>query len=164
MIFVENMLNLNNQDDNNRLQGCNHMEKEKNPLSKEEQFIILIDKYITDTYSPSDEIFTYKLYLIFVGYHLKYFHPQATYSNSISNIDNIMQMFCSVFKCMKSNFIKTLNNKEVLFFQLNALVDYIEGNQIRLEQVYVELKAQYEKREISKGVINKGNSRKRVRL
>ncbi|GKV86241.1 hypothetical protein WCU81_06055 [Pectobacterium atrosepticum] len=140
------------------------MEKEKNPLSKEEQFIILIDKYITDTYSPSDEIFTYKLYLIFVGYHLKYFHPQATYSNSISNIDNIMQMFCSVFKCMKSNFIKTLNNKEVLFFQLNALVDYIEGNQIRLEQVYVELKAQYEKREISKGVINKGNSRKRVRL
>jgi len=140
------------------------MEKEKNPLSKEEQFIILIDKYITDTYSPSDEIFTYKLYLIFVGYHLKYFHPQATYSNSISNIDNIMQMFCSIFKCMKSNFIKTLNNKEVLFFQLNALVDYIEGNQIRLEQVYIELKAQYERREITNRITSNSISRKKTRL
>lgn len=140
------------------------MEKEKNPLSKEEQFIILIDKYITDTYSPSDEIFTYKLYLIFVGYHLKYFHPQAIYSNSISNIDNIMQMFCSVFKCMKSSFIKTLNNKEVLFFQLNALVDYIEGNQIRLEQVYIELKAQYERREITNRITSNSISRKRTRL
>ncbi|MFV8770485.1 hypothetical protein ACNSPB_24940 [Yersinia enterocolitica] len=141
-----------------------HMEKEKNPLSKEEQFIILIDKYITDTYSPSDEIFTYKLYLIFVGYHLKYFHPQAIYSNSISNIDNIMQMFCSVFKCMKRSFIKTLNNKEVLFFQLNALVDYIEVNQIRLEQVYIELKAQYERREITNRITSNSISRKRTRL
>lgn len=141
-----------------------HMDKEKNYLSKEEKFIILIDKYITDTYSPDDEIFTCKLYLIFVGYHLKYFHYHVTHSDSHSNIDNIMLMFCSVFKCMKSNFIKKLRNKEVIFIQLNALVDYIEGNQIRLEQVYVELKAQYEKREISKGVINKGSSRKRVRL
>ena len=141
------------------------MEKEKNYLSKEEQFIILIDKYITDTYSPDDEIFTYKLYLLFVGYYLKYFHPHNIYSNSLSNIDNIMQMFCSIFKCMKCNFIKTLNNKEVIFFQLNTLVDYIEGNQIRLEQVYVELKAQYEMKEISKEIfINKGSYRKKARL
>ncbi|WP_233964650.1 hypothetical protein [Pectobacterium versatile] len=140
------------------------MDKEKNYLSKEEQFIILIDKYITDTYSPDDEIFTYKLYLIFVGYHLKYFHYHATHSDSLSNIDNIMQMFCSVFRCMKSNFINKLQNKEFIFVQLNALVDYIESNQIKLEQVYVELKAQYEKREISRGILNKGSSRKRARL
>lgn len=141
-----------------------HMDKEKNYLSKEEQFIILIDKYITDTYSPDDEIFTYKLYLIFVGYHLKYFHYHATHSDSLSNIDNIMQMFCSVFRCMKSNFINKLQNKEFIFVQLNALVDYIESNQIKLEQVYVELKAQYEKREISRGILNKGSSRKIARL
>lgn len=133
-------------------------------LTREEQLIMLIDKYINDTYDPEDEIYTYKLYLIFVGYHLKYFQPHAIYSDSVSNIDNVMQMFCSVFKCMKSNFIKKLQNKEVIFLQLNALVDYIEGNQIRLEQVYVELKAQYEKREISRGILNKGSARKRARL
>ncbi|EEQ20120.1 hypothetical protein [Yersinia intermedia] len=140
------------------------MDNKIDSLTREEQLIMLIDKYINDTYNPEDEIYTYKLYLIFVGYHLKYFQPHAIYSDSVSNIDNVMQMFCSVFKCMKSNFIKKLRNKDVIFIQLNALVDYIEGNQIRLEQVYVELKAQYEKREISKGVINKGSSRKRVRL
>ncbi|WP_192938021.1 hypothetical protein [Rahnella sikkimica] len=133
-------------------------------LTREEQLIMLIDKYINDTYDPEDEIYTYNLYLIFVGYHLKYFQPHAIYSDSVSNIDNVMQMFCSVFKCMKSNFIKKLQNKEVIFVQLNALVDYIEGNQIRLEQVYVELKAQYEKREISRGILNKGSARKRARL
>lgn len=133
-------------------------------LTREKQLIMLIDKYINDTYDPEDEIYTYKLYLIFVGYHLKYFQPHAIYSDSVSNIDNVMQMFCSVFKCMKSNFIKKLQNKEVIFVQLNALVDYIEGNQIRLEQVYVELKAQYEKREISRGILNKGSARKRARL
>ncbi|MHA3402657.1 hypothetical protein [Yersinia enterocolitica] len=140
------------------------MENKKHSLTREEQLIMLIDKYINDTYNPEDEIYTYKLYLIFVGYHLKYFQPHAIYSDSVSNIDNVMQMFCSVFKCMKSNFIKKLRNKEVIFVQLNALVDYIEGNQIRLEQVYVELKAQYEKREISRGILNKGSARKRARL
>ena len=140
------------------------MDNKIDSLTREEQLIMLIDKYINDTYNPEDEIYTYKLYLIFVGYHLKYFQPHAIYSNSVSNIDNVMQMFCSVFKCMKSNFIKKLRNKEVIFVQLNALVDYIEGNQIRLEQVYVELKAQYEKREISRGILNKGSVRKRARL
>ena len=140
------------------------MEKEKNTLSKEEQFIILIDKYITDTYSPCDEIFTYKLYLLFVGYHLKYFHPHNIYSNSLSNIDNIMQMFCSIFKCMKSNFISNLQNKEFMFLQLTALVDYIEGNQLRLEQVYIELKAQYEMKEINSRVTTVCKPIKRKRL
>ncbi|MFN3071513.1 hypothetical protein ACKWMY_25850 [Serratia sp. J2] len=140
------------------------MDNKNESLTREEQLIMLIDKYINDTYNSEDEIYTYKLYLIFVGYHLKYFQPHAIYSDSVNNIDNIMQMFCSVFICMKSNFIKKLRNKEAIFIQLNALVDYIEGNQIRLEQVYAELKAQYEKREISKGVINNGSSRKRLRL
>lgn len=140
------------------------MDNKIDSLTREEQLIMLIDKYINDTYNPEDEIYTYKLYLIFVGYHLKYFQPHAIYSDSVSNIDNVMQMFCSVFKCMKSNFIKKLRNKEVIFVQLNALVDYIEGNQIRLEQVYVELKAQYEKCEISRGILNKGSARKRARL
>lgn len=140
-------------------------ENRRKSLSKEEQFIILIDKYITNTYSPEDEIYTYKLYLLFVGYHIKYFSPIPQYCCSTNNVDNIMQMFCSVFKCLKSNFIKKLGNKEVIFIQLNALVDYIEGNQSRLEQVYVELKAQYEMKEISREiVINKGISRKRARL
>lgn len=140
------------------------MDNKKKFLSKEEKFIILIDKYICAEYKPEDDIFTYKLYLFFVGYHLKYFYSGNSYSSSTNNVDNIMQMFCGLFKCMKSNFISNLQNKEVLFIQLNTLVDYIEGNQIRLEQVYVELKAQYEKREITNRIKNKSNIRKRVRL
>ncbi|HEA9923376.1 TPA: hypothetical protein RXU73_002981 [Yersinia enterocolitica] len=140
------------------------MDNKKESLTREERLIMLIDKYITATYDTEDEIFTYKLFLIFVGYHLKYFHYHATHSDSLSNIDNIMQMFCSVFRCMKSNFIKKLQNKEFIFVQLNALVDYIGSNQIKLEQVYVELKAQYEKREITNRIKNKSDTRKRVRL
>lgn len=140
------------------------MDNKKESLTREERLIMLIDKYITATYDTEDEIFTYKLFLIFVGYHLKYFHYHATHSDSLSNIDNIMQMFCSVFICMKSNFIKNLQNKELIFVQFSALVDYIESNQIKLEQVYVDLKAQYEKREITNRIKNKSNTRKRVRV
>ncbi|EPD0902658.1 hypothetical protein ACR2HU_002622 [Yersinia enterocolitica] len=140
------------------------MDNKNKSLTREEKLIILIDKYISDEYNSEDNISTYKLYLIFVGYHLKYFYPNSQYCCSTKNIDNIMQMFCSVFKCLKGNLIKELLHKEVLFFHLNTLVDYIEGNQMKLEQVYVELKAQYEKREISRGILNKGSSRKRARL
>ncbi|ATY89859.1 hypothetical protein [Pectobacterium atrosepticum] len=128
------------------------MDDKNECFSKEEKLIKLIDRYISDSYKHDDDIFTYKLYLIFVGYHLKYFYPNSQYCYSISNIDNIMHMFCSVFKCMKRNFIHDLQNKEFIFVQLNALVDYIEGNQLRLEQVYAELKAQYELKEISSRV------------
>nr|SAY46241.1 Uncharacterised protein [Serratia marcescens] len=140
------------------------MDNKKKFLSKEEKLIILIDKYICAEYKQEDDIFTYKLYLILVGYHLKYFYSGNCYSSSTINIDNIMQMFCGLFKCMKSNFISNLQNKEFLFLQLTALVDYIEGNQVRLEQVYIELKAQYEKREITNRIKNKSDIRKRVRL
>lgn len=140
------------------------MDNKKKFLSKVDKLIILIDKYICAEYKQEDDIFTYKLYLILVGYHLKYFYSGNGYSSSTINIDNIMQMFCGLFKCMKSNFISNLQNKEFLFLQLTALVDYIEGNQVRLEQVYIELKAQYEKREITNRMKNKSDIRKRVRL
>lgn len=140
------------------------MDNTNKSLSKEEKLITLIDKYITDTYNVKDEIYTYKLYLIFVGYHLKYFQSHAIYSDSVSNIDNIMQMFCGLFKCMKSNFISNLKNKELIFLQLTALVDYIEGNQLRLEQVYIELKAQYEMKEINSRVTTACKPIKRKRL
>ncbi|EKN4714797.1 hypothetical protein FG465_003562 [Yersinia enterocolitica] len=140
------------------------MDNKNKSLTREEQLIILIDKYISDEYNSEDNISTYKLYLIFVGYHLKYFYSNSQYCCSTKNIDNIMQMFCSVFKCMKGNFIKNLHNKEFIFVQLNTLVDYIEGNEIRLEQVYIELKAQYEKLEITNRIKSKSDIRKRVRL
>ncbi|WP_037033531.1 hypothetical protein [Rahnella sp. WP5] len=140
------------------------MDNKKKFLSKEEKLIILIDKYICAEYKQEDDIFTYKLYLILVGYHLKYFYSGNDYSSSTINIDNIMQMFCGLFKCMKSNFISNLQNKEFLFLQLTALVDYIEGNQIRLEQVYVELKAQYEMKEINSRVTTACKPIKRKRL
>jgi hypothetical protein len=140
------------------------MDNKKKFLSKEEKLIILIDKYICAEYKQEDDIFTYKLYLILVGYHLKYFYSGNDYSSSTINIDNIMQMFCGLFKCMKSNFISNLQNKEFLFLQLTALVDYIEGNQIRLEKVYVELKAQYEMKEINSRVTTACKPIKRKRL
>ena len=140
------------------------MDNKKESLTREERLIMLIDKYITATYDTEGEIFTYKLYLILVVYHLKYFYSGNSYSTSTINIDNIMQMFCGLFKCMKSNFISNLQNKELLFFQLTALVDYIEGNQLRLEQVYIELKAQYEMREINSRVTTACKPIKRKRL
>lgn len=140
------------------------MDNKKKFLSKEEKLIILIDKYICAEYKQEDDVFTYKLYLILVGYHLKYFYSGNSYSSSTINIDNIMQMFCGLFKCMKINFISNLQNKELLFFQLTALVDYVEANQVKLEQVYVELKAQYEKKIIGKGFIHKKNTSKKLRL
>lgn len=121
-------------------------------LTREEKLIVIIDQYITNAYNPEDTMYTHKLYLIFVGYHLKYFYPTSQYCRSTNNVDNIMQMFFAVFKSLKGNFIKSLHHKDLLFFQLNALVDYIEGNQARLEQIYVELKAQYEFKEISSRV------------
>ncbi|EOI6389418.1 hypothetical protein ACS765_10885 [Yersinia enterocolitica] len=140
------------------------MDNKKESLTREERLIMLIDKYITATYDTEDEIFTYKLYLILVVYHLKYFYSGNIYSSSTINVDNVMQMFCGLFKYMKSNFINNLKNKEFMFLQLTALVDYIEGNPLRLEQVYIELKAQYEMREINSRVTTACKPIKRKRL
>ncbi|HFP3028265.1 TPA: hypothetical protein ACHF2M_001804 [Yersinia enterocolitica] len=121
-------------------------------LTREEKLIVIIDQYITKAYSSEDTMYTHKLYLIFVGYHLKYFYPTSQYCRSTNNVDNIMQMFLAVLKNLKGDFIKSLHHKDILLFQFNDLVNYIEENQGRLEQIYMELKAQYEFKEISSSV------------
>ncbi|EDG3666010.1 hypothetical protein B6168_23195, partial [Salmonella enterica subsp. enterica serovar Give] len=78
----------------------------------EEQLIIIVDKYISKRYQSGDKSFSYQLYIIFVGYHLKYFYPKRIYSKSNRNIDNIMAMFSSVYKSLTSNLLQRLNNKE----------------------------------------------------
>lgn len=86
----------------------------------EEQLIIIVDKYISKRYQPGDKNFSYQLYLIFVGYHLKYFYPKRIYSKSNLNIDNIMTMFSSVYKCLTSTLLQRLNNKEAVIRELNS--------------------------------------------
>lgn len=110
----------------------------------EEQLIIIIDKYISKRYQPGDKSFSYQLYLIFVGYHLKYFYPKRIYSKSNRNIDNIMTMFSSVYKCLTSTLLLRLNNTEAVIRELNSLVNYIDNNQNQAEDIYNTFKAQYE--------------------
>lgn len=110
----------------------------------EEQLIIIVDKYISKRYQPADKSFSYQLYLIFVGYHLKYFYPKRIYSKSNRNIDNIMTMFSSVYKCLTSALLQRLNNKEAVIRELNSLVNYIDNNQNQAEDIYNTFKAQYE--------------------
>ncbi|MFO3736904.1 hypothetical protein [Klebsiella michiganensis] len=110
----------------------------------EEQLIIIVDKYISKRYQPGDKSFSYHLYLVFVGYHLKYFYPKQLYTRSNRNIDNIMTMFSSVYKCLTSNLLQRLNNKEAVLRELNSLVNYIDSNQERAEGIYTVVKAQYE--------------------
>ena len=95
----------------------------------EEQLILIIDRYISKRYQLHDKSFSCQLYLIFVGYHLKYFYPKRIYSNSNRNIDNIMAMFSSVYKSLTSNLLQRLNNKEGVLRELNSLVNYIDNNQ-----------------------------------
>ncbi|EAP7675486.1 hypothetical protein BZZ84_004671, partial [Salmonella enterica subsp. enterica serovar Thompson] len=73
------------------------MDKQNNfPVETlEEQLIIIVDKYISKRYQLGDKSFSYQLYLLFVGYHLKYFYPKQLYTRSNRNIDNIMTMFSS---------------------------------------------------------------------
>ncbi|MGM5681192.1 hypothetical protein [Citrobacter koseri] len=122
------------------------MDKNKiNPeFTLEEQLIIIIDKYISKRYQPRDKSFSYHLYLVFVGYHLKYFYPKQLYNRSNRNIDNIMTMFSSVYKCLTSNLLRQLNNKEAVLRELNSLVNYIDNNQNQAEDIYNTFKAQYE--------------------
>ncbi|MFT0686182.1 hypothetical protein [Enterobacter hormaechei] len=110
----------------------------------EEQLIIIVDKYISKRYQPGDKSFSYQLYLIFVGYHLKYFYPKRIYSKSNRNIDNIMTMFSSVYKCLTSTLLQRLNNKEAVIRELNSLINYIDNNQNQAEDIYNTFKAQYE--------------------
>ncbi|EAN9977079.1 hypothetical protein F6B15_23310, partial [Salmonella enterica] len=83
------------------------MDKQNNfPVETlEEQLIIIVDKYISKRYQLGDKSFSYQLYLLFVGYHLKYFYPKQLYTRSNRNIDNIMTMFSSAYKCLISNLL-----------------------------------------------------------
>lgn len=120
----------------------------------EEQLIIIIDKYISKRYQPGDKSFSYHLYLVFVGYHLKYFYPKQLYTHSNRNIDNIMTMFSSVYKSLTSNLLQRLNNKEGVLRELNSLVNFIDNNQEKAEQIYATVRAQYEMKVIEKELIH----------
>lgn len=113
-------------------------------MTLEEQLVIIVDKYISKRYQPNDKSFSYQLYLILVGYHLKYFYPKRIYSKSNRNIDNIMAMFSAVYKSLTSNLLQRLNNKEGVLRELNSLVNYIDNNQEKAEEIYVTVRAQYE--------------------
>lgn len=142
------------------------MDKQNNfPVETlEEQLIIIIDKYISKRYQPHDKSFSYQLYLIFVGYHLKYFYPKRIYSKSHRNIDNIMAMFSSVYKSLTSNLLQRLNNKERVLRELNSLVNYIDSNQDRAEDIYNTIRAQYEVKIIEKELTHEVIRVKNVRL
>ncbi|MGR7342976.1 hypothetical protein ACU6ZN_18000 [Klebsiella aerogenes] len=142
------------------------MDKNKiNPeFTLEEQLIIIIDKYISKRYQPGDKSFSYQLYLLFVGYHLKYFYPKRIYSKSDRNIDNVMTMFSSVYKGLTSNLLQKLNNKEAVLRELNFLVNYIDNNQEKAEEIYAVVKTQYEVKVIEKELTHEIVRVRNVRL
>ncbi|EFB9456150.1 hypothetical protein E5D01_05030 [Escherichia coli] len=123
-------------------------------MTLEEQLVVIVDKYISNRYQSNDKSFSYHLYLVFVGYHLKYFYPKQLYTRSNRNIDNIMAMFSSVYKSLTSNLLRRLNNKEAVLRELNSLVNYIDDNQEKAEDIYATFKAQYEMRVIEKEIIH----------
>ncbi|EGM2033100.1 hypothetical protein ILV59_003134 [Salmonella enterica] len=142
------------------------MDKQNNfPVETlEEQLIIIVDKYISKRYQLGDKSFSYQLYLLFVGYHLKYFYPKQLYTRSNRNIDNIMTMFSSAYKCLISNLLKQLNNKEAVLRELNSLVNYIDDNQETTEEIYTTFKTQYEMKVIEKEITHEVIKVRNLRL
>ncbi|HBP3736121.1 hypothetical protein Q6296_21710 [Klebsiella variicola] len=142
------------------------MDKNKiNPeFTLEEQLIIIVDKYISKRYQPGDKSFSHQLYLIFVGYHLKYFYPRRQYTRSNRNIDNIMTMFSSVYKSLTSSLLRRLNNKEAVIRELNSLVNYIDSNQEKAEEIYNTIRTQYEVKVIEKELTHEVVRVRNVRL
>ncbi|MCS6051592.1 hypothetical protein LNN77_25790 [Klebsiella pneumoniae subsp. pneumoniae] len=142
------------------------MDKQNNfPVETlEEQLIIIVDKYISKRYQPGDKSFSYQLYLLFVGYHLKYFYPRQLYTHSNRNIDNVMAMFSSVYKSLTSNLLQQLNNREGVLRELNSLVNYIDSNRDRAEDIYNTFKAQYEMRVIEKEITHEVVKLRNLRL
>lgn len=134
------------------LQGCNFMDKNNfnSVMTLEEQLVVIVDKYISKRYQPGDKSFPQQLYLVFVGYHLKYFYPKQLYTRSNRNIDNIMTMFNSAYKSLTSSLLRQLNNKEAVLRELNSLVNYIDNNQEKAEEIYATVRAQYEMKVIEK--------------
>ncbi|KJQ05769.1 membrane protein, partial [Enterobacter hormaechei] len=93
-----------------------------------------------------------------------YFYPKRIYSKSNRNIDNIMAMFSSVYKSLTSNLLQRLNNKERVLRELNSLVNYIDSNQDRAEDIYNTIRAQYEVKIIEKELTHEVIRVKNVRL
>lgn len=119
-------------------------------MTLEEQLVVIVDKYISKQYQSHDKSFSHQLYLVFVGYHLKYFYPKQLYTRSNRNIDNIMTMFSSVYKSLTSSLLRQLNNKEAVLSELNSLLDYIDNNQEKAEEIYATVRTQYEMKVIEK--------------
>ncbi|HGU1014027.1 TPA: hypothetical protein ACM6Y8_005109, partial [Escherichia coli] len=90
-----------------------------------------------------------KLYVLFAGYHLKYFYSRAQYRNSCYHVDNIMQMFTGVVSTLNTTLLRKLANSNTLLHCLNSLVNYISGNLDEAEHIYADLLAQYEKKRIA---------------
>lgn len=61
-----------------------------------------------------------------------------------------MTMFSSVYKSLTSNLLQRLNNKEAVIRELNSLVNYIDNNQEKAEEISATVKAQYEMKVIEK--------------
>lgn len=133
-------------------------------MTLEEQLVVIIDKFISKRYQPHDKSFSCQLYLIFVGYHLKYFYPKKIYSKSNRNIDNIMAMFSSVYKSLTSTLLQRLNNKEAVIRELNYLVNYIDSNQEKAEEIYSIVRTQYEMKMIDKELIHEVVRASKIRL
>lgn len=115
-------------------------------LSQEEKFIHVVDKFITHHHnSVNNNVFYKKLYVLFAGYHLKYFYSRAQYRNSCYHVDNIMQMFTGVVSTLNTTLLRKLANSNTLLHCLNSLVNYISGNLDEAEHIYADLLAQYEK-------------------
>ena len=105
--------------------------------SQEEKFIFVVDKYITQHRdSVNNNIFYRKLYVLFAGYHLKYFYSRAQYRNSCYHVDNIMQMFMGVVSTLKAPLLRQLANSDTLLHCLNSLVNYISGNLDEAEHIH----------------------------
>ena len=118
--------------------------------SQEEKFIFVVDKYITQHRdSVNNNAFYRNLYVLFAGYHLKYFYSRAQYRNSCYHVDNIMQMFMGVVSTLKAPLLRQLANSDTLLHCLNSLVNYISGNLDEAEHIYADLLAQYEKKRIA---------------
>ncbi|MCH9328959.1 hypothetical protein AB9B11_24475 [Enterobacter hormaechei] len=133
-------------------------------ITLEEQLVVIVDKFISKRYQPNDKSFSHQLYLVFVGYHLKYFYPKQLYTRSNRNIDNIMTMFSSVYKSLTSSLLRQLHNREVVLRELSFLVNYIDSNQEQAEDIYNTFKAQYEMRVIEKEINNEVVHVKSIRL
>ncbi|HBT5619938.1 TPA: hypothetical protein MCA53_001566 [Klebsiella pneumoniae] len=133
-------------------------------MTLEEQLIVIVDKYISKRYQSHDKSFSYQLYILFVGYHLKYFYPRQLYTRSNRNIDNVMTMFSSVYKCLTSNLLQRLNNKEAVIRELNYLVNYIDSNQEKAEEIYSIVRTQYEMKMIDKELTHEVVRASKIRL